>query len=299
MSEHTVEQPAVKRLERSRSDRMLAGVCGGLARYFDIHPAFYRVGFVVLTLIGGAGILIYVAAALVIPNEGEQDSIAEGILRDRHERPLPLIALAVLAVAGLVLLSRVSLWPHGDAAWVLLLLVGGAVLLFTHRRSADAAAPATGAPARRGLGVGRAIALTVGALVALALVVAAIGAAVFRVHLSDGIGTRSYQLASAHDLRSSYELGIGDLRLDLRGVRFPRGETHVKGRVDIGRLLVTVPPGVALRVHGQAEAGTVELLGRESNGRDVERSLDQAGARVLVLDAKVGAGSVRVTRAVR
>ena len=46
MSEHTVEGPAVKRLERSRDDRMLAGVCGGLTRYFGIHPAFYRVGFV-------------------------------------------------------------------------------------------------------------------------------------------------------------------------------------------------------------------------------------------------------------
>src|SRR5512146_1487734 len=128
MSDYTAEPSSGKRLERPRDGRMLAGVCGGLARYFDIHPAFYRVGFVVLTLIGGAGILIYIAAALVIPSEGEQDSIAEAVLRDRHERPLPLIALAVLAVAGLVLLSRVSLWPHGDAAWVLLLLVGGAVL---------------------------------------------------------------------------------------------------------------------------------------------------------------------------
>ena len=298
MSEHTVEQPAVRRLERSRSDRMLAGVCGGLARYFDIHPAFYRVGFVVLTLIGGAGILIYIAAALVIPSEGEQDSIAEAVLRDRHERPLPLIALAVLAVAGLVLLSRVSLWPHGDAAWVLLLLVGGAVLLFTRRRLPAASAGAGAAPRRRRR-VGRAIAAAIGALVALALVVAAVGAAVFRVHLSDGIGTRTYQPASAGDLRSSYELGIGDLRLDLRDVRFPRGETHVRGRVDIGRLQVVVPPDVALRVHGRAEAGTVKLLGRESNGRDVDHSIDQAGGRVLVLDAKVGAGSVRVSRAVR
>jgi len=69
MSEHThtLENGAAKRLERSRSDRMVAGVCGGLARYFDIHPAFYRVGFVVLTLLGGAGLLIYLAAALVIP----------------------------------------------------------------------------------------------------------------------------------------------------------------------------------------------------------------------------------------
>src|SRR2546426_7134093 len=65
MSEHVTEQPTVKqRLERSRSNRMLAGVCGGLARYFDLNPAFYRVGFVVLTLLGGAGVLIYIAAAL-------------------------------------------------------------------------------------------------------------------------------------------------------------------------------------------------------------------------------------------
>ena len=64
MSEYRAEQPALQRLERSRSDRMLAGVSGGLARYFGIHPAFYRVGFVVLALIGGAGILIYDAAGL-------------------------------------------------------------------------------------------------------------------------------------------------------------------------------------------------------------------------------------------
>ena len=62
ISTHTLGNGATKRLERSRSDRKLAGVCGGLARYFDIHPAVYRVGFVVLTLLGGAGILIYLAA---------------------------------------------------------------------------------------------------------------------------------------------------------------------------------------------------------------------------------------------
>ena len=55
--------PAERRLERSSSDRMVAGVAGGLARYFDIHPAVYRVGFVVLTLLGGAGLVIYLAAA--------------------------------------------------------------------------------------------------------------------------------------------------------------------------------------------------------------------------------------------
>src|SRR2546423_718688 len=56
MTENTTAQPAVKRLERSRDDRMLAGVCGGLARYFELNPAVYRVGFGVLTLAAAAAV---------------------------------------------------------------------------------------------------------------------------------------------------------------------------------------------------------------------------------------------------
>jgi phage shock protein PspC (stress-responsive transcriptional regulator) len=99
MSEHTTDIPEIRRLQRSRSDRMLAGVSGGLARYFEIHPAVFRVGFVVLTLLGGAGILIYAAAALVMPDEGKEDSIATAALRNRRDRPWPLIGLGLLAVA--------------------------------------------------------------------------------------------------------------------------------------------------------------------------------------------------------
>src|SRR5204863_606592 len=98
MNENTFEGPTVKPLQRSRSDRMLAGVSGGLASYFDLHPAFFRVGFVVLTLLGGAGVLIYLAAALVIPEAGKEDSIAAEILRDRREHPWQLVGLALIAV---------------------------------------------------------------------------------------------------------------------------------------------------------------------------------------------------------
>src|ERR671939_530837 len=134
---HTLESGAAKRLERSRSDRMLAGVCGGLARYFDIHPAFYRVGFVVLTLLGGAGILIYVAAALVMPDEGKEDSIATAALRNRRDRPWPLIGLALVGVAAATLLSRATLWSHGDA-WIVLLIAGGSILWITRHGGGNA-----------------------------------------------------------------------------------------------------------------------------------------------------------------
>jgi phage shock protein PspC (stress-responsive transcriptional regulator) len=306
MNETTVEQPAVKRLQRSRSDRMLAGVCGGLARYFDIHPAFYRVGFVVLTLIGGAGILIYVAAVLVIPDEGEEDSIASAALRERRDRPWPLIGLGLIAVAGLVLLSRVSIWPRGDAAWILLLVAGGIVLLLAHRGpdgtpvAAEEPAPEARPspwrwPRRIALGLGAAFGVTL----AFILVAAAIFAAVFHVHVDNGIGDQTYDVSTRGDLHPEYKLGIGDLRVDLREVRLPVGVTHLKTRVDVGRLLVVVPHDAALRVHSEADFGTVDVLGRSADGRKVDRSIDEAGARVLDLDAHVGAGSVHVERAVR
>jgi phage shock protein PspC (stress-responsive transcriptional regulator) len=304
MSEHThtLENGAAKRLERSRSDRMLAGVAGGLARYFDIHPAVYRVGFVVLTLLGGAGILIYLAAALVMPDEGQEDSIATAALRTRRERPWPLIGLALVGVAVASLLARATLWPHGDAWW-LLLLGGGAILWITrHGTSASATADPKELAAedsRRMRRFFKRIAIAFGTIVALILVGLAVFAAIFHVHLGRGIGDRNYVVAGTDELRRNYRLGIGDMKVDLSNVRFKVGETHVGTRVDVGDLQVVVPQGVALQVHGDAQLGKVEVLGDSADGRDVDRSVDQVGKRVLVLDAHVGVGRVRVIRAVR
>src|SRR5262245_29796791 len=130
MSDHTSHIAEAKRLERSSSDRILYGVAGGLARYFDIHPAFFRVGFVVLTLLGGSGLLVYAAAALVMPAEGAADSVATRALRQRRDRPWPLIGLGLLAVAGAVVLSNASFWPHGDV-WIVLAIAGVGILFLT------------------------------------------------------------------------------------------------------------------------------------------------------------------------
>ncbi len=299
-STHTLGNGATKRLERSRSDRKLAGVCGGLARYFDIHPAVYRVGFVVLTLLGGAGILIYLTAALVMPDEGHEDSFATAALRNRRDRPWPLIGLGLVAVALASLLSRATLWPHGDA-WILLLIAGAAILWITRTRTAataDAAALAT-EDSRRIRRLLKRTAITLGTLVALLLVGAAIVAATFNVHLGNGVGDRTYVVAGTQDLRSSYKLGVGDMTVDLRDVRLTSPETHVKARVDIGNLRVIVPSNVALRVRGDAQLGQVRILGRSADGRNATASVVQSGKHVLVLDTHVGVGQVRVVRAVQ
>ena len=301
MSEHTVEGPTVKRLERSRSDRKLAGVCGGLASYFEMHPAFYRVGFVVLTLLGGAGILIYAAAALVMPDEGKEDSVVSAALRNRRDRPWPLIGLALVGVAGVILLSHATLWPRGDA-WIVLLLAGALILWITRQKKADAITDAKQLAAEdsrriRRLFVG--FAVTIASLVALVLVAAAVFAAVVHVHVGRGIGDRTYNVAGVQDLRDAYRLGIGHLTLDLGNVEVPVGETRVAARVDVGELDVVVPSDVAVRVHGDTQFGDLNLLGTYADGHDVNRHVEQNGKRVLVLDAHVGAGSLRVTRAVR
>ena len=66
----------------------------GSARYFDLNPAIYRIAFVALSLAGGTGILLYIAAWLVIPEEGGEDSIAAGRAETHRDRPRRAIGLA-------------------------------------------------------------------------------------------------------------------------------------------------------------------------------------------------------------
>lgn len=58
---------ADKILRRSKQDRMLAGICGGIAEYLGWDPTVVRVGWIILTLLGGSGILIYLILWLVMP----------------------------------------------------------------------------------------------------------------------------------------------------------------------------------------------------------------------------------------
>jgi phage shock protein C len=58
-----------RKLYRSKTDRKLAGVCGGLAQYFNTDATLIRVLFVVLAVLGGAGLVIYAAMWIILPNE--------------------------------------------------------------------------------------------------------------------------------------------------------------------------------------------------------------------------------------
>ena len=62
-----------KKLTKSQKNRMIAGVCGGFAEYFKIDPTIVRLIFVVFALLKGAGILLYLIAAIVIPSQDFDD----------------------------------------------------------------------------------------------------------------------------------------------------------------------------------------------------------------------------------
>ena len=77
----------VNRLRRSTSDRYIAGVAGGLGRHFDIDPTIIRVLLAVLTFFGGAGLLIYGAVWLFVPEDGQDRAPIELGPDDPQDRP--------------------------------------------------------------------------------------------------------------------------------------------------------------------------------------------------------------------
>ena len=62
-----------RRLYKSNANRLLAGVCGGIANYFDIDATLIRLGWVVFCVLGGSGILAYIITAIIIPSRPLDD----------------------------------------------------------------------------------------------------------------------------------------------------------------------------------------------------------------------------------
>jgi phage shock protein C len=148
------------KLYRSRSDRMLSGVCGGLGQYLGIDSTLVRLFFVLLTLGPGVGVVIYLALWLIVPLEGEPGGVATGEtvragageiaqrahavadeLREDLRHPNPrAIALAggvLIGMGVILLLQNLDVawlrWLSFDLLWPALLIVAGVALL-VHRR---------------------------------------------------------------------------------------------------------------------------------------------------------------------
>jgi phage shock protein C len=148
-----------KRLRRSRTDRVLGGVCGGIGNYLDIDPIIVRLFFVLLSLGNGVGVFLYLVLWVVIPSEsaehmdlGKQVGEATGEMGERagklaaeiqetargpRQPATRWIGIGLLVAGAYYLLRNLNVtwlrWLDVDLLWPLLLIVAGGFLLI--RRS--------------------------------------------------------------------------------------------------------------------------------------------------------------------
>lgn len=366
--------PARPRLERPREDRIVSGVCSGLARHLGVDPIHVRFAAVILAFLGGAGLLVYLAGLVMIPEEGEDQPIIHTGRMDADGRTPLVLGALVLAVVALGV-GPLPWGPFEGWGWLLVLAVGGG-LVWVARRTQDPAGgpvavtaaapqatavteplpatavtqplpvtPAAGPGPHEDAGTGRGGRVVLGALLlllgtlgllataldadpawdtvlavgvlatgAVALLSAPFGgarwilplgflaaglgatAAATDVELRGGIGDRTERPVVVADVPGTYRLAVGSLTVDLRELRLPQGTTTVRARAGVGEVVVQVPRDVTVVARGRAGAGVAEVLGEEEDGggADVTRERAAPGARRLVVDARVGMGSVVV-----
>jgi len=120
-------------LRRSRDDRLVGGVCGGVSARTGIDPTVVRIGFVLLGLAGGFGLAAYVVAWLLLPAQGDQSSIATRAATDRTGIAVALAFVPALVLA--VVLARVlDLGVLSTVGWPVFVAAAGLVLIW---RDAD------------------------------------------------------------------------------------------------------------------------------------------------------------------
>ena len=156
-----------KRLYRSRDDRMIAGVCGGIANYFGLDPTIIRVIAILLMFAGGSGILAYIILAIIIPLESSPSREPKDVIREnvaeikqtatqfgeemrstfarqegerremrtsgRHGRYI--FALILIAIGVIFLLANFNpfWWLRWHYLWPLILITIGLLIVFRRR----------------------------------------------------------------------------------------------------------------------------------------------------------------------
>jgi phage shock protein C len=125
-----------RRLYRSREDRWIAGVCGGLAGYLAVDPTPVRAGFILLGLWHGVGVLIYLVMLLVVPEEPSTHIATDPLVPQEHGEDDPrgrrMRTLGVILMLGGVylLLRNIDLLTQtGERIVAVLLILGGLIVL--------------------------------------------------------------------------------------------------------------------------------------------------------------------------
>lgn len=131
----------MKRLYKSRSDRVIAGVCGGVGEYFNIDPVLVRIVWVLLSVLGGSGILAYIIGIIIIPEAPESVADEAEVKQSRAGRTSSqtVWGIILIAIGLLFLLSQFDLFRYFSSrfwfiSWSVIfpifLVILGAIILF-------------------------------------------------------------------------------------------------------------------------------------------------------------------------
>lgn len=262
----------IKKLTRSSSDRVVAGVAGGLGRYFSIDPVIVRLAFIVLTALGGVGVVAYLAAWLIVPTDDPDAPRVDGahILR-RLGVVLGVLVLTWIALVG----GFFGFGSGGGVATSIVVIAVGAVLVL-------------------GSFVGG-IRWLIAPAIALALAAGVVAAG--NIDLRGGQGERIYHPLTADGIRSDYRLGLGHLRVDLRDVKLPPGDHRLNLKLGVGEAEVLVPRGVCVSSTAHVAAGATTIFDHTTGGsyhdwQEIRSA--PAGKPHLTINADVGFGLVRI-----
>ncbi len=113
----TSQQAPQKKLYKSRRDKMIDGVCGGIAEYFEVDPTLIRILWVIITIAGGSGIFLYIAAMIIMPANPNHGVIPEPVSNSRsgfdHKRFWGILFIllgAFLLTTNLGIIGNFSWW---------------------------------------------------------------------------------------------------------------------------------------------------------------------------------------------
>lgn len=140
----------VKRLYKSRSDRMIDGICGGLAEYFGLDSTLVRIAMVLLVLCGGLGLVLYLAAMILMPATPLTPAAAAPASPKSSANNHRFWGILLVGVGVIWFMGNMgwSFWHHWwwfswDAVIPVLLILAGVMFIFGGRNYISSAAPQT------------------------------------------------------------------------------------------------------------------------------------------------------------
>jgi phage shock protein PspC (stress-responsive transcriptional regulator) len=272
-------------LLRSKSDRMIWGVAGGLSEHLNVDSTLVRIAFVLTCFIGGLGLLAYLVLAVALPEDDGTGKPVEERVSARLGRVLVIVILVAAALCLACGLAAASAWTAatGHGVIVASVVIGLGVLLAVVAFVGDF---------RR-----RVAPWLLAAALVLAIPAGAVAAA--DIHIDESIGKRDYSPATATDVPAGgYELGAGQLIVDLRDLQWTPGQTiAVEADLGFGQMIVSVPASVCVDAHATAKGGELLVAGEQSHGIDseVDKTEPIGKAPRLELDAELQFGQMIVT----